>query len=75
MKICYYCKGPLCRRTIQHMHHWGGRHFLVKNVRAEVCGQCGEVFLSPATLKAIDRLVGTEFPNPPRLRSHSHSGR
>ena len=57
MKTCYYCKGPLRRRRIEHMHHWDGRHFLIKNVRAEVCAQCGETFLSPPTLKEIDRLV------------------
>jgi hypothetical protein len=39
------------------MHEWGGERFLIRNVRSEVCTQCGEAFLAPATLKEIDRLV------------------
>ena len=65
MKTCYYCKGPLRRRRIEHMHEWGGEHFLIKNVQAEVCGQCGEPFFAPTTLKEIDRLVSKGKP-----RSH-----
>ena len=62
MKTCYYCKGPLLRRRIEHMHEWGGERFLIKNVQAEVCDQCGEAFLAPATVKEIDRLVINEQP-------------
>jgi YgiT-type zinc finger domain-containing protein len=62
MKTCYYCKGPLRRRRIEHMHSWRGQHFLIKNVGAEVCVQCGEAFLAPATLKEIDRVVNRERP-------------
>lgn len=57
MKTCFYCKGPLRRRRIEHMHEWGGERYLIKNVLAEVCSQCGESFFGPATLKEIDRLV------------------
>lgn len=57
MKTCYFCKGRLRVRRIEHMHEWGGERFLIRNVRGEVCSQCGEVFLAPATLKEIDRLV------------------
>jgi len=62
MKTCFFCKGPLRVRRIEHMHEWGGQRFLIQNVRAEVCGQCGEVFLPPATLKAIDRVVSEGRP-------------
>ena len=62
MKTCYYCKGPLRRRRIEHMHEWGGERSLIKNVQAEVCDQCGEAFLAPATLKEIDRLVSNGRP-------------
>jgi YgiT-type zinc finger domain-containing protein len=62
MKTCFYCKWPLRRQRIEHMHRWRRRHYLIKNVRAEVCHQCGEAFLAPATLKEIDRLVEKEPP-------------
>ena len=63
MKKCYFCKGPLRVRRIEHMHEWGEKRFLIRNVRAEVCRQCGEVFFSPATLKTIDRVVAKGQPN------------
>ncbi len=63
MKTCYFCKGPRHRRRIEHMHDWGGERYLIRNVRAEVCGQCGEAFLAPATLKEIDRIVSKGRPN------------
>ena len=62
MKTCYFCKGPLRVRRIEHMHEWGSERFLIRNVRAEVCSQCGEVFLAPATLKEIGRLVTKGLP-------------
>ncbi len=62
MKTCYWCKGPLKRQRIEHMHEWAGQRFLIRNVSAEVCTQCGEAFLSPSTLKAIDRVVAEGRP-------------
>ncbi len=62
MKTCYFCKGPLGNRQIEHMHEWAGQRFLIRNVRADVCGQCGEVFLDPGTLKEIDRVVSEGRP-------------
>ena len=62
MKACYFCKGPLRVRRIEHVHEWGGERFLIRNVRAEVCGQCGEIFLGPSTLKEIDRVVAKGRP-------------
>lgn len=63
MKTCYFCGGPLRRRRIEHMHEWGGRRFLIRSVAAEVCKQCGEVFLAPATLRAIDEMVAVKKPD------------
>ena len=62
MKTCYFCKGPLRVRRIEHVHEWGGERFLIRNVRAEVCGQCGEVFLAPGTLREIYRVVAKGRP-------------
>jgi YgiT-type zinc finger domain-containing protein len=63
MKTCYFCKAPLRVRRIEHMPEWGGERFLLRNVRAEVCGQCGEVFLGPQTLREIDRVVSRGRPS------------
>lgn len=63
MKTCFYCKGPLQKRRIEHMHEWSGERVLLRNVAAEVCTQCGEVFLAPKTLDAIDAVVGRKKPD------------
>lgn len=63
MKTCFYCKGPLRRRRIEHMYEWGGARYLIRNVAAEVCAQCGEVYLAPKTLDAIDRVVERKKPD------------
>lgn len=57
MKTCPFCKGNIEIRRISHMHQWGEGFYLFENIEAEVCGQCGETFFLPSTLKAIDKFV------------------
>jgi len=38
--------------------HWlKGKLYIVENVEAEVCGECGERYFHATTLDKIDRLV------------------
>jgi YgiT-type zinc finger domain-containing protein len=57
MKTCPFCKGDIDTRKINHMHKWKDEFYLFKNIKVEVCKQCGEVFFSPDTLKLIDKCV------------------
>lgn len=59
MKSCPFCKAPVKRKTIEHVHRWRKRLFLFKNVQAEVCSQCGETFLKPAVLRLMNRCTAT----------------
>lgn len=59
MKTCPFCKAPLKRKAIEHVHRWGGHWYLFKNVRAEVCSQCGETFLKPDVLRLLDTYTST----------------
>ena len=59
MKTCPFCKAPLKRSTIEHVHRWGRQLYLFKNVRAEVCTQCGETYLKPEVLRLMDRYTST----------------
>jgi len=54
MKVCYFCKGKIVKKKINHLHHWGSKIILFENIPAEICSQCGEIFLDPKTLKFID---------------------
>ncbi|MEF9426883.1 MAG: YgiT-type zinc finger protein [Candidatus Mariimomonas ferrooxydans] len=57
MKTCPFCKGNIEIRKINHMHKWDREFYLFENIQTEVCGQCGEVFFLPDTLKLIDKYV------------------
>jgi YgiT-type zinc finger domain-containing protein len=57
MKHCPFCKGNVEVRRVEHLHRWNGQLFLLRNVPAEVCTQCGEVFFSPEALQAMDKVV------------------
>lgn len=72
MERCYFCRGPVVQKRIEHLHRWEGRFFLIKDLLADVCEQCGETYLDPAVLERIDQAVSqsamaTEFIHVPVL--------
>lgn len=59
---CAVCGGNLRRKAITH-EAWRKAHLrLVRNVPAQVCTRCGEVWLKETTLRAVDRLLRTGQP-------------
>jgi YgiT-type zinc finger domain-containing protein len=59
---CDFCRGRTVKRRVKK-HHWHkGRLYIVENVPAEVCRQCGERYYHATTLDAIDRLLDTDHP-------------
>lgn len=60
MEKCYFCKGVMEKRKIQHLHKWGKKYIMFENLEAEVCRQCGEVYLSPEILELIDKKTKEE---------------
>ncbi|MCH8087720.1 MAG: YgiT-type zinc finger protein [Chloroflexi bacterium] len=57
MKQCPFCRGLIEDQRIEHVHRWERKLYLLRNVPAEVCTQCGEVFFAPEALKAMDKIV------------------
>ena len=57
MDRCYFCKGKVEGKVIRHVHQWGEKVFIFKNVPAEVCTQCGETYFGPEALEEMDRIV------------------
>ncbi len=55
MKKCYFCKGELVEKKISHMHTWANKLILFQQTPAEVCKQCGEVYLKPEVVEAFDK--------------------
>ena len=57
MTECLFCKGPVHRQRIRHVHSWKGNVYIFNDVPAEVCQQCGEVYFEPQVLEQMDRLT------------------
>lgn len=57
MTKCYFCGGRVDTKTIRHVHQWGEKVFIFKNVPAEVCAQCGEIYFGPGALEKMDTIV------------------
>ena len=54
MKTCYFCRGPVEPGVVDHMAHRGSKYVLIRGLKAEVCGQCGEVYLDLAASRCVD---------------------
>jgi len=57
MSRCYFCKGELVVKRIQHLHKWGTQFVLFENIKAEVCKQCGETYFPPEALELMDEKI------------------
>lgn len=44
MDRCYFCRGRVTARKVDHLHRWGEAMLLVKGLPAEVCEECKEVY-------------------------------
>ena len=50
-------KGPVGPRRVEHIHRWQGEMYILRNVPADVCAQCGEVFFGPDALRDMDAIA------------------
>ncbi len=57
---CEFCGGQTAKKKVKRRHWLQGKLYLVENVDAEVCTQCGERYFHAATLNEIDRVLGAE---------------
>jgi len=65
--ICELCGGKTAKKTVRK-HHWlKGKLYIIENVEAEVCKQCGERYFHATTLDAIDKLLESDHEVTDRL--------
>lgn len=55
--ICEFCGGKTSKKLVRKQHWLQGRLYLIENVEAEVCNECGERYFHAKTLDVIDRLL------------------
>jgi YgiT-type zinc finger domain-containing protein len=58
--ICEFCGGTTEKRIVKKQHWLHGNLYIVENVEAQVCKECGERYFHALTLDAIDRLLESE---------------
>lgn len=55
--ICEFCGGNTENRKVKKQHWLQGKLYLVENVEAEVCSNCGERYFHAKILDAIDKTL------------------
>ena len=54
---CEFCGGKTRSKRVTKQHRLGGKMYIVENVAAEVCSDCGERYFHAKTLDAIDEML------------------
>jgi len=57
---CEFCNGQTVKEKVKRQHWLHGKLYIVENVEAEVCPECGERYFHATTLDEIDRVLGTK---------------
>lgn len=57
---CEFCGGETTKKKVKRQHWLQGKLYIVENVDAEVCSECGERYVHATTLDAIDRVLSAE---------------
>ena len=59
---CEFCDADTAPKTVRRQHWFKGRLYIVENVEAEVCPECGERYFHATSLDAIDRMIEADHP-------------
>ncbi|MDX2136809.1 MAG: YgiT-type zinc finger protein [Chloroflexota bacterium] len=65
---CRYCRGELEEQLVSRIQRVGERWFVIENVPALVCKQCGETYFTPDAHDLVVRLIAGNQP-PMRVES------
>lgn len=55
--ICEFCQGPTVKKKVKRQHWLRGKLYIVENVEAQVCSECGERYYHAKILDEIDRIL------------------
>lgn len=60
--ICEFCGGQTIKRRVRKVHWLKQRLYIIDDVEAEVCQECGERYYHATTLDTIDQLLESGQP-------------
>ena len=56
---CLFCKGRLQKQLVTRVQEFEGHWYIIENLPAMVCSQCGETFYTPdAHDRVLDLIAG-----------------
>ncbi len=58
--ICEFCGGNTHKKKVKRQHWLKGKLYIVENVEAEVCTECGERYFHATVLDEIDSYLLAE---------------
>ena len=58
--ICEFCGGTTRERKVKRQHWLNKKLYLVEDVQAEVCTECGERYFHAKTLDALDAYLSKQ---------------
>jgi YgiT-type zinc finger domain-containing protein len=57
---CEFCGAETKKKNVIRQHWVQGRLYIVEDVEAEVCAECGERYFHAKTLDAVDALLARQ---------------
>lgn len=63
--ICEFCGGETQTKKVKRQHWLQNQIYIVENMEAEVCKECGERYFHATTLDSIDRYLAAEYVSGP----------
>ena len=64
---CEFCGGETAPRQVKRQHWLQGKLYIVENMEAEVCTECGERYYHAKTLDAVDAFLSKQHAVEERL--------
>jgi YgiT-type zinc finger domain-containing protein len=58
--ICEFCGGLTRIKSVKRQHWLDKKLYIVENVQAEVCADCGERYFHAKTLDALDEYLSKQ---------------
>ncbi|MEW5986659.1 MAG: YgiT-type zinc finger protein [Chloroflexota bacterium] len=58
--MCEISNGQTVKRKVKKLHWYRGQLYIIENVEAEVCLDCGERYFHAKVLDEIDRMLEAE---------------
>lgn len=64
---CEFCGGETRSKRVKRQHWLNGKLYIIENMEAEICTECGERYFHAKTLDAVDALLAGQHTVEERL--------